>query len=515
MTQRKSGIAIACAGLLALSACGGGGGGGGGFPVAGLPAGAAPAPATAPEPRNVTLEKTSYFSGDAITIAGQVSGITSATLTFNDGQAFSLPVQADGNLVVPVVPRSLTGKPATLQIASSSGPFKTSSFSVQWLDAPTTKPGISAGIYLDASIANITSSIDELVTLSGDASNPEAVELASHRQLLQNLRAAITAVQDGQTVPLTDAATTPAVYLNLESLEVLDQFVLSLLAKTSVQPPAEKRLGKSELQANAIPSSSSIAISSLDCSALSPADRAWCANMRTQIANDLIINYAGMGATAAGFAAGALGALAAVGVAGAAFPAVVLGLGATATILVANGIAGSVQGASAYGTGTSQGTNVRDNIKNMVDAMRDLALAQFSKLIPSGGSALLKELNGALTSLAYDKLMARVDKLIADRTSTVTGCTAQASSGGQGSFAHRYDFGEPRALRLQYDAYTVPDQFSVYDGSGLLGGTSGLVSGTGVVAVTTTARFVTVKVNAPNQGTSWTYSISCGNQPQT
>ncbi len=512
MAQKTSGIAIACAGLLALSACGGGGGGGG-FPVAGLAAGAAPAPAPAPaaEPRSLTLEKTSYVAGEAIKLGNQVPGITSATLSFDDGPAFALPLQADGNLVVPVVPKSLLGKTATLRLAAASGAFKSNSFSVRWLDIPTTMPGISAGIYLDASIANITSSIDELLTLSGDASNPEAVELARHRQLLQKLRSVIAEVQGGQTVTLTEAGTTPAVRLDLESLELLDQFVVGLLAKSAVPPAVQKRLGKSTPQAEAVSSSSSIAISSLDCSALSQADRAWCANMRTQIANDLFINYAGMGATAAGFASGVLGALAAVGVAGAAFPAVVLGLGATATILVANGIAGSVQGASAYGTGTAQGTNVRDNIKNMVGAMRDLALAQFSKLIPHGGSDLVKELNAALTSLAYDKLMERVDKLIDDRTSTVTGCTAQASSGGQGSFAHRYDFGQPRALNLQYDAYTVPDQFSIYDGSGMLGGTPGLVSGTGAVAVTSTARFVTVKVNAPNQGTAWNYAISCGN----
>jgi hypothetical protein len=463
-----------------------------------------------------TLEKSTYSSGEKIKLDGLPSRADSATLAFADGQTFNLPVLPDGNLLTPVATQALLGKPGKLSIKTGSGTFESNSFELQPLKITTSKPGIATLIYLEASLANINSAIDELTTLSNDAQNPEAMELSGLRDNVSTLRDAVIQVQSGNAVEISAPGATQKYVIDSQQLEIFDQYITALLNITAAQPaPVATDQGRPVLLANISGTrllASTSAINSLDCSGLAQQDdRAWCANMRTQIANDYIINYAGMVGTVGGATAAALAALAAIGVAGTAFPAAIIGAVALGAVVVANGVAGTVQGASAYGTGTSKGTDVRQNIKNLTDAARDFTLGQIVKLFPNGGSELITEVYGTLTSLAIDKYGDRVDALVKNATNVITNCTAQASSGGQGSFARRYDFGAGKNLVLQYNAYNIPDQFSVFDATGEIAGTGGLVSGSGQLSLTSTGQFVTVKVTAPNTGTAWDYSISCAN----
>lgn len=483
--------------VVLLDACGGGG------DDATTPPPSQQAPAA---PKTFAVEKAAYASGETISLSGLPSAASKVELVFASGDRYELPVLPDGTLVLPVLPSAYAGNDAHLTAVVAGDSYESSTFKTQAIAITTSSPGVATSLYLDASIANLTTAIDEQVTLSGDAANVEAAQLATLRATLQGLKSAIQSAQAG--VPVSIAAAGAAVIpIDTAQLQQFDQYVAAMLAQSAKAPIAPSAV---KLSVTADGKKSMLAIPTLNCAGLvDQSDRAWCANMQTQIANDLIINYAGMVGSVGGALAGSLAALAAIGVAGVAFPASVIGAVALATVVAANGIAGGVQGASAYGTGTSQGTNVRDNIENLVDAARDLALAQLSRLLPNGGSELMKQLNEALTALVADQLLKNVDQTVQNNTSAVPSCTAQASSGGQGNFAKRYDFGAARGLTLTYQAYTVPDQFSVFDAAGSLGGTGGLVSGGGVVSVTSTSRYVTVKVNAPNAGTAWDYVIAC------
>lgn len=471
-------------------------------------------------PANIpfALEKSSYTTGDVLKLNVVSAKASSAAIAFADGQRIALPLLPDGNLIAPVIPSALASQAAKVVITTDQGVFESNEIRVQPIAIATSQPGIATQIYLDATIANLTSSIDELVTISEDPQVPEAAELIQMRTALQDLRAAVLLAQAGTPVELTAPNAPNKLLLDLPQLAVIDQYVMSLLAANAnlklTSPQALN--GNTHLLGSTVasPSTHSFTIGSLDCTTFQQGDdQAFCRNLSTQIASDYIINAAGIVGTVGAFASGSLLALSAIGVASAA-PAAVIAVSTVGIVVIANMVAGAVQGASAYGTGTPQGTNVRDNITNLTQVARDLVLAQLAKLLPNGGSDLMKQVNALATNLVGNgvaNLYAKYDNLITAKTKPVTSCAAQATSGGQGSFAHRYDFGVARALRLDYDAFSIPDQFSLFDGSGQLGGTGGLVSGAGSVSVNATSRFVTVKVNAPSSGTAWNYSITCAN----
>jgi hypothetical protein len=477
----------------------------------------------------LNLAKTVYSTGESIALGALPSAATAASLTFSDGQKFAIPILPDGSVMVPVLTAALAAQTVKLSVTTARGEFRSQDIHLQPIAITTSKPGIATLIYLDATLANVGAAIDELVTLSGDPQTTDTAELQEIKSSLEQLRGAIVQAQSGTPYELSTSSDTSKLYIDTQQLEIFDQYVMAMLQTTARSPATAAAIVRANYSAPTgalsdlrtaqaaglsiqLAPTAGFASGSLDCSGLADqADRAWCANMRTQIANDIIINYAGMVGVVGGTAAAALGALAAIGVAGVAFPAAVIGTVALGTVVVANMVAGAVQGASAYGTGTSQGTNVRDNITNLVNAARGYVTGSIAKALPNGGSDLIKAINKTVTKIVAPALFTAYDKLVDKYTKLVSGCSAQAVSGGQGSFANRYDFGSARALRLSYDAFTVPDQFSVFDGSGSLGGTGGLVSGTGTLSFTTTGRFVTVKVNAPTSGTAWNYSIFCAN----
>jgi hypothetical protein len=104
-----------------------------------------------------------------------------------------------------------------------------------------------------------------------------------------------------------------------------------------------------------------------------------------------------------------------------------------------------------------------------------------------------------------------------DESGTVTGnvaevdeCQVATSSGGQGAFTTAHFVGGPGSVSFSYDAFAIPDAFSVTIAGGDSFSTGGLVSGAGSATLTAGPRaFAFVSVSAPQDSTQWTYTIGC------
>lgn len=136
----------------------------------------------------------------------------------------------------------------------------------------------------------------------------------------------------------------------------------------------------------------------------------------------------------------------------------------------------------------------------------------------SGGNALSIETNngnsyaaGAFTSyLGTGSYSGKIDVLGT--------CDTQETSGGQGTYvkAHYMNVGEDKSIlgsgtsNFTYDAYSIPDQFTVLTFDGKQFGTNGLVSGGDTKSINVPKNWlIVVSVNAPQDGTAWEYTLSC------
>lgn len=99
-------------------------------------------------------------------------------------------------------------------------------------------------------------------------------------------------------------------------------------------------------------------------------------------------------------------------------------------------------------------------------------------------------------------------------------CSQQQSSGGTGSYvkAHYMNTGPDKdavgygKTTFTYNAFTVPDQFTVFTFDGKQFGTPGLVSGVASKSIDIPNNWIViVSVNAPQNGTQWEYNLSCPN----
>ena len=96
-------------------------------------------------------------------------------------------------------------------------------------------------------------------------------------------------------------------------------------------------------------------------------------------------------------------------------------------------------------------------------------------------------------------------------TAALGKCQQITSSGGQGTFVRAHNLGATSGVSVfTYDAYSIPDQFTVSTGGTTVFGTNGLVSGSGRANVPLNGSgIVFVAVNAPQSGTAWEYQLSC------
>lgn len=89
-------------------------------------------------------------------------------------------------------------------------------------------------------------------------------------------------------------------------------------------------------------------------------------------------------------------------------------------------------------------------------------------------------------------------------------CEEVQNSGGQGTFSFVSDVGMAGgAVTFFYDAYSIPDAFTLRSNSVAVFSTGGLVSGSGSTTFIAPSSIVFVNVSAPNSGTAWEYSLSC------
>ncbi len=90
-------------------------------------------------------------------------------------------------------------------------------------------------------------------------------------------------------------------------------------------------------------------------------------------------------------------------------------------------------------------------------------------------------------------------------------CSAQQSSGGQGSFVKAHNMNASSGVSaFYYQAYDIPDQFTVSTFDGAVFGTPGLVSGSSTVQLNIPRNGIfVVSVNAPRSNTAWNYNLSC------
>lgn len=89
-------------------------------------------------------------------------------------------------------------------------------------------------------------------------------------------------------------------------------------------------------------------------------------------------------------------------------------------------------------------------------------------------------------------------------------CQTLTQSGGQGTFSYASDVGSASGtVSFSYNAYSIPDAFTVTNADQTVFTTNGLVSGTGGNSFPISASTVFVTVSAPNNGTAWDFVLGC------
>lgn len=89
-------------------------------------------------------------------------------------------------------------------------------------------------------------------------------------------------------------------------------------------------------------------------------------------------------------------------------------------------------------------------------------------------------------------------------------CQTLTQSGGQGTFSYASDVGAASGtVSFSYNAYSIPDAFTVTNAGQTVFTTNGLVSGTGGDSFPISASTVFVTVSAPNNGTAWDFVLGC------
>lgn len=97
----------------------------------------------------------------------------------------------------------------------------------------------------------------------------------------------------------------------------------------------------------------------------------------------------------------------------------------------------------------------------------------------------------------------------------IVDCNTTVNSGGQGVTETEHRLGSTGGtVLLEYDALTIPDEFTIIYNGQIVASTNGLVSEYGSLSWTYTAspgnpEYCTVKVSAPRDNTKWTYRLNC------
>ncbi|MEM8710125.1 MAG: hypothetical protein AAGG01_04170 [Planctomycetota bacterium] len=130
----------------------------------------------------------------------------------------------------------------------------------------------------------------------------------------------------------------------------------------------------------------------------------------------------------------------------------------------------------------------------------------------SGGASMVTiqaDLVGSVVTGVFDRdgEMGAVD----GNSEPLGECDVNQQSGGQGTFTFAQFIGTGQGVvQFRYEAFTIPDAFTVSTSEGVRFSTNGLVSGEQFIDIPVNNEpIVFVSVSAPQNGTLWNYTLGC------
>ena len=126
-----------------------------------------------------------------------------------------------------------------------------------------------------------------------------------------------------------------------------------------------------------------------------------------------------------------------------------------------------------------------------------------------GNLSINGTLNGSDFSGSYSSTQGNGS--VVGTSSAIGQCQTQQASGGQGTFTKAYSMGATNGLvDFSYEAFQIPDAFTLQTAGLVAFSTGGLVSGNGATSIPLAGSSVVfVSVSAPQSGTAWEYSMGC------
>ena len=162
-------------------------------------------------------------------------------------------------------------------------------------------------------------------------------------------------------------------------------------------------------------------------------------------------------------------------------------------------------GSALQGTFVSQGSQPQQ-VSGSIDEDGDFNVANDDGSLALNGSV---DTTGEISGLFSDGTSSGT--ITSGSIEDVGSCSVNQGSGGQGTFSYSHFIGHGvGTVRFFYDAYFVPDAFTVTTGAGIKFTTRGLVSGGETVSISIDNEpIVFVNVSAPRSGTQWVYTLGC------
>lgn len=149
--------------------------------------------------------------------------------------------------------------------------------------------------------------------------------------------------------------------------------------------------------------------------------------------------------------------------------------------------------------------NSTEDITGTVDSMGNLSLTSSDATDPLSATGTV------MGTMASGTFMGNGQSgTFTAQVTPISACMVSQSSGGQGTFTNVHTVGaDAGTVQFSYDAFSIPDAFTVRQDGRTLFSTGGLVSGQRTVTVQSSGGFVFVSVSAPQSGTAWNYQIGC------
>lgn len=350
------------------------------------------------------FQQASYKTGDIIQLPDFGGRITSVSLIpAISGSSISVPYDVETRqFMAPVLPSSLQNSAFQVKVQTTLGSQESAPVIFSPLQIDTDTSGFASLVYVDASLEQITDALSELTRAAGSDTDDGVKTLRAYSEAVGEIRKIIVDALNGKTTSLGRTSSGVEIFFGPSDLAVMDQAFMTLYAVSSP--------GGSVAQRSIVAKNTELNLQTkkLDCLrlrefSLTNRDYAWCKNMEVSIASNYLINTAGMVGTAVSI----VGAAVAIVSVGATLPLTLTAIGLT-TVVGANLLGGYIQVASAYGTGSKEGLDTRDNVYNLGQVAAEGLLGQISSILPEQ-SILLRLLNQVATDASTEAIVEKID----------------------------------------------------------------------------------------------------------